>query len=782
MVYKLTKILVLSIVLSILVSCGGGGGGSTPAADAGGSDSGISLDDYTYTADSDGSAVEVDVTVTDNSSTLNKSADAVYYDSTTYTYDAANSDSDTLVLTGAGLVAPAVGQIVFGVNADGTTGYLRRVVSVTSNDGATMVLETENVSFQEAFPNSELNLSMNFSDAATGSGDTRASTEILNIDREISHQFYDGIKTVLDLSVSSDFNVDLDLRFGIDFIEEFETSINSDMSSTLVFDVNLPYELSKEFSKDFNPLFDKNFTVFISGFPVLINVKVVPVIGADLTLTGSSTFKYGYSFDTDFTAGFNYTRGTGITKIADYTYNSSNIGPAYTLEGAASAEAYARLQVMVSLYEVQVDIPVYGEFEIDGPGIGLDLGPKGAFNASATYNSDSDTTDCLLDLTVGISSTLTLDYGGFGDLIDVEDSEFELFSYDRSVWSTTECPFTGATSSLEGTVVDKNGSPLSSVTVTLTPEDEDAGEALTATTDGGGAYTFAEVSTGIYTIKFVKSGYVTVDGNTTIGESPAVYGQTTMAEEGNGEDGTINFSVADASNPTLAVANAQIMIREGDNDTQGEFVKRVYSDSVGAVSTTLEPGNYTAEVSKDSYETAYESFVITGGEASSKTVLLSAELDEDDDTASTGVGGEARVVLTWGVAPRDLDSHLTWGENHVAYYNMTVDEVSLDVDDTTSYGPETVTISDVDTATTYNYYVHNYSGESDMGASGAVVKLYYGGTTRTYNIPSGVGLYWNVFSIENGQVVAASASNALTSEPRDRAGKLIRTLEYLFEK
>lgn len=780
MVNNLFKILTLSIVLSLLVSCGGGGGGST-SPDSGDSGSELSLDDYTYTSDTDGAAVEVAVNVTDNSSTLNKSANATYYSSDTYTYDAVNSDDDTLVITGAGLVSPNVGEIVFGVNSDGTAGYMRKVVSVTSNDGSTMVLETEDVSFQEAFPNSELNLSMSFSDLAD-TADGRASTDILNIDREIAHEFYDGIKTVLDLSVSSDFNVDLDLRFGLDFIEEFETSITSDMASTLVFDVNLPYELSKEFSKDFNPLFDKNFTVYISGFPVLINVKVLPVIGADLTLTGATTFKYGYSFDSDFQAGFNYTRGTGITKISDYTYNSDNIGPTYTLEGAASAEAYARLQVMVSLYEVEVDIPVYGEFEIDGPGIGLDLGPKGAFNASATYNSETETTDCLLDLTVGISSNLTLDYGGFGDMINVEDSEFELFSYESSVWSSDECPFTGATSTLEGTVVDSDGAPLSDVSITLTPEDEDAGEALTAISDGGGAYNFAEVSTGIYNVRFTKTGYVTVEGTKTIGVDPAVYGQTTMAEEGNGEDGTVSFSVADASSPTTAIANAQVMIREGENDTQGEFVKRVYSGSDGTISTTLEPGNYTAEVSKDSFETAYESFVISSEATTSKTILLSAELDEDADTGSTGVGGEARIVLTWGVAPRDLDSHLTWDSNHVAYYNMNVEEVSLDVDDTTSYGPETVTISDVDTSTTYNYYVNNYSGESAMGASGAIVKLYYGGTTRTYNVPSGVGLNWNVFSIEQGQVVTASSSNALTSVPRDRAGRVIKTLDYLFKK
>ena len=63
-----------------------------------------------------------------------------------------------------------------------------------------------------------------------------------------------------------------------------------------------------------------------------------------------------------------------------------------------------------------------------------------------------------------------------------------------------------------------------------------------------------------------------------------------------------------------------------------------------------------------------------------------------------------RIVLTWGEYPWDLDSHLYgkdkltdsdvfhtcyWAKN---YYQGSTAIAKLDVDDTTSYGPETTTI------------------------------------------------------------------------------------------
>jgi hypothetical protein len=51
-----------------------------------------------------------------------------------------------------------------------------------------------------------------------------------------------------------------------------------------------------------------------------------------------------------------------------------------------------------------------------------------------------------------------------------------------------------------------------------------------------------------------------------------------------------------------------------------------------------------------------------------------------------------RIVLTWGERPADLDSHITYPGNHIFFRSKKGTDANLDVDDTTSFGPETITL------------------------------------------------------------------------------------------
>ena len=62
-----------------------------------------------------------------------------------------------------------------------------------------------------------------------------------------------------------------------------------------------------------------------------------------------------------------------------------------------------------------------------------------------------------------------------------------------------------------------------------------------------------------------------------------------------------------------------------------------------------------------------------------------------------------RIVLNWGQSPLDLDSHLSYKNQHVYWDNKQGQDANLDVDDTDSYGPETVTI---DKRLDGQYYVY----------------------------------------------------------------------------
>lgn len=113
-----------------------------------------------------------------------------------------------------------------------------------------------------------------------------------------------------------------------------------------------------------------------------------------------------------------------------------------------------------------------------------------------------------------------------------------------------------------------------------------------------------------------------------------------------------------------------------------------------------------------------------------------------------------RIVLNWGAVPKDLDSHLLFPENHVYFTRMTGTDALLDVDDITSYGPETITVSRKHDGERYVYAVHNYSDggnpDSDrLAKSAAKVFVYVGQTLiRTYYVPANEkGNLWSVFAV-----------------------------------
>jgi len=137
----------------------------------------------------------------------------------------------------------------------------------------------------------------------------------------------------------------------------------------------------------------------------------------------------------------------------------------------------------------------------------------------------------------------------------------------------------------------------------------------------------------------------------------------------------------------------------------------------------------------------------------------------------TNGAAQVRIVLTWGSTPSDLDSHLTGPASttntdnrfHIYFRSKTFDldggikAASLDLDDTTSYGPEVTTIR-VKTPGDYYFYVDNYSRNSETGLaqSGATVAVYTGATSKVFTVDgTSSGMYWSVFKLTvkaNGDV------------------------------
>lgn len=243
------------------------------------------------------------------------------------------------------------------------------------------------------------------------------------------------------------------------------------------------------------------------------------------------------------------------------------------------------------------------------------------------------------------------------------------------------------------------------------------------------------------------------------------------------EKGDIGGIVKNAINGSK-INNATIKLRKNHGVSSGEYVKdnngediEIISDDTGKYFLgDLEAGYYTAEIMKDGFITGYENVYVGNSEnnsefsTTSQDLIISPSLSED----------EYRIVLTWGENPSDLDSHFT-GKlssgsdfhvyfSHKTQYDGDICIANLDMDDTSGYGPETITIN-LTNNNKFNYYVYKYSGIGTLSTSEAQVKLYKGNDLlTTYNVPTeqGNGNYWNVFSIDKGNIVGI---NTITTSP-----------------
>ncbi len=219
--------------------------------------------------------------------------------------------------------------------------------------------------------------------------------------------------------------------------------------------------------------------------------------------------------------------------------------------------------------------------------------------------------------------------------------------------------------------------------------------------------------------------------------------------------GTVTGLVLDATNG-LPVSGVSVSCDDASTTT----------GSNGRFTLVVEIGQQTLRFTK----TGYFSYSLTVFVEEDATT----EIETPAMIAPTVGTGQVRIVLSWGAEPRDLDSHLwTPSDYHVYYGDEGAADASpwawLDVDDVTSYGPETITITSVQSGT-YYYSVHNYSGEHPLSQSGAKVEVYnHSGLVRTFYVPaSGTGDWWNIFSMNGGAITTINAIADDSSRLMDR--------------
>ncbi len=333
--------------------------------------------------------------------------------------------------------------------------------------------------------------------------------------------------------------------------------------------------------------------------------------------------------------------------------------------------------------------------------------------------------------------------------------------------------------SIEGIVKDAvTDLPLANATVTLKNDDNTV---ETTTTDATGAYSFDTEMGDKYTVRVELSGYLaeTYENILVVGNT-ATYLETILqiANEYTGS-GTATGQITNAFTGE-GVDSATISLRKGINATSGTVISTTTTLSDGSYSVTANSGNYTGEISKSGYTTAYFTITCIGGQTSA---------NQNGAITPTIETGQTRIILTWGASPSDLDSHLTGPLNfdtrfHVYYEWSESDDgnADLDLDDTDSYGPETTTIY-TQISGTYRFSVHDFSNacygpSTELSNSGAKVRVYRGSTlVQTFNVPTGqTGDLWTVFQLNNNTITPVNTiSEVCDEETITRSAKRTRT-------
>jgi hypothetical protein len=309
---------------------------------------------------------------------------------------------------------------------------------------------------------------------------------------------------------------------------------------------------------------------------------------------------------------------------------------------------------------------------------------------------------------------------------------------------------------LNGRVIDAaTGAAVAGATLTF--KDVTGLVVTTTTTAADGSFVTTPLPGGVYTGDVGAVGYI---GTVVFDARPATGGTTipTIPLVPAGSNGGGVFGRITDARTALALQGVTVELRDGVDNTTGTIVQSTTTDTGGNYILDPPPGTYTLLAHFTGYVDGRFVFGNASG-ASNQNLSLSP----------TGAS-EVRIVLQWGATPPDLDAHLTGpdqatpGTRFHVYFggqgNLNADPfAALDVDNTSGFGPETITITQ-QAAGVYRFSVHDYT-DSDLNPSdslansGARVDLYINGSLQQqFFVPNQPGTLWEVFEL-NGSVVTA---------------------------
>ena len=643
-------------------------------------------------------------------------------------------------------------------------GVLRKITSIDETS-STLIVETASASITDAIERCDVQVSDELRPS-----DVRHMLEGVSVRGLGSKtgEFFVEISDVViydddgEMSTTNDqitLNGELTLEPSFDFRMKIDGYRLKELEITGTLEQSL--EVTAEASFSFLEVDEKREIMSFDLHPIIIWVGWVPiVITPELAIVVGFqgevyvSLSAGVHEEATYTAGLRYRSGTW-EPINEHAFDFQCVPP--QLSAGCAAKGYAGPQLNFLIYGVA------------GPYV---IG-RGFVELEADVMANPWWT-----LYGGIEAAVGVRLEIFDR--DIADYEIPAVIGYRAILLQAPGAPTGHISGMVKDALTLNPLPYATITVK-----EGSTTRATGQTDLSGQYSFSVPFGSGYKVTVTKSGYISEDYcDIDVGIGGTTYLETILQiDTAHSGAGSVRGRIVNAMTG-YGVPAVSLGLRRGINVTTGSVVATTSTDSEGDYYIFgLPAGNYTAEASKAGYNTTFFTVTCLGGTLrDNQNASITPEISE----------GEVRIVLTWGESPNDLDSHLTGplsdGTRFHMYYPLAEANsgspwpsvVTLDRDDTDSYGPETVTLYE-QLVGIYRYSVLDWTNMGStysyaLSNSGAAVKVYSGSDLlASFNVPSDRdGTLWRVFELINGNVYPLNemdyvySSGDVTAQPVDK--------------
>jgi len=641
------------------------------------------------------------------------------------------------------------------------SGFLGRVVEIF-NSGGQLFISTTAASLSEALESAtitvdrQLNASDVTSSVATAPGTSfgtrRSLTTADSIEDGLSVRLDDLVVFDADGNPSTTFDqVLLDGAITANPQLHFDFDIDDFHLKKLAFYIQVTESLALTIKSRLQAnLFDgeKEFAHFQFG-RIIIWVGWVPVVivpEVDLVARARGTASVGVQVEVNqfaiFTAGLGFSNGSW-SPISDFSSSFSFSGPSFS--AGANIKGLAGPRFKLLLYGV--------------------IGPRADINGFGEIDIDLFRTP-IWQIFGGLEGNAGIHLQIFDHTI--ADVEFPLIIQLRRLIAEGGVAGNGR---IVGVVRDAiTRQPLPNAVVAVFRDDSLIDSLLT---DTDGEFSLPALVGAVYKFNVSRSGYLPVTYNnvTVLPNETKTLDVILQIDTAHSGLGNVSGSVFNAISGA-GVQGLDVKLRQGLNTTSGPVVANTTTGPGGAYAfADLPAGNYTAEASGSGYSNSYFPVLCIGSTSSgNQNGVISPIIDPN----------QTRVVLTWGQFPSDLDSHFTGPladgtRFHMFYpyadpFSPWPAIVHLDLDDVSSFGPETTTLlQQMDGV--YRFSVHDYSNRNSttstaLSNSQAQVRIYRGSNlVASFNVPlDQPGTLWTVFEIE-GSTIRPINAMAFVSDP-----------------